>query len=165
MSGFRCQFCKGSLMKVHYPELYNMAHFFSLNVFTFIRAFFDNTICMKYIILYCTDISFVLEKHVSSTTPSAISKWPSSVPIWPYPVPIWPCLVPDWPCLIPNWPWFWLLVSTADFQMALLCSDLALPCSDLALPRSGLALPHSELALVLALSLHCRLTAKCILKK
>ena len=34
MSGFRCQFCKGSLMKVHYPKLYNMAHLFSLNVFT-----------------------------------------------------------------------------------------------------------------------------------
>ena len=26
-------FCKGSLMKVHYPKLYNMAHL-SLNVFT-----------------------------------------------------------------------------------------------------------------------------------
>ena len=35
MSGFRCQFCKGSLMKVHYPKLYNMAHLLlSLNVFT-----------------------------------------------------------------------------------------------------------------------------------
>ena len=33
MSGFRCQFCKGSLTKVHYPKLYNMAHL-SLNVFT-----------------------------------------------------------------------------------------------------------------------------------
>ena len=31
---FRCQFCKGSLMKVHYPKLYNMAHLLSLNVFT-----------------------------------------------------------------------------------------------------------------------------------
>ena len=26
MSGFCCQFYKGSLMKVHYPKLYNMAH-------------------------------------------------------------------------------------------------------------------------------------------
>ena len=26
MSGFRCQFCKGSLTKVHYPKLYNMVH-------------------------------------------------------------------------------------------------------------------------------------------
>ena len=34
MSGFRCQFCKGSLTKVHYPKLYNMAHLPSLNVFT-----------------------------------------------------------------------------------------------------------------------------------
>ena len=35
MSGFRCQFCKWSLMKVHYPKLYNMAHLLlSLNVFT-----------------------------------------------------------------------------------------------------------------------------------
>ena len=34
MSGFRCQFCKGSLRKVHYPKLYNMAHLLSLNVFT-----------------------------------------------------------------------------------------------------------------------------------
>ena len=32
MSGFRCQFCKGSLMKVHYPKLYNMAHLLALNV-------------------------------------------------------------------------------------------------------------------------------------
>ena len=31
MSDFRCQFCKGSLMKVHYPILYNMAHL-ALNV-------------------------------------------------------------------------------------------------------------------------------------
>ena len=29
---FCCQFCKGSLMKVHYPKLYNMAHLLSLNV-------------------------------------------------------------------------------------------------------------------------------------
>ena len=34
MSGFRCQFFKGSLTKVHYPKLYNMAHLLSLNVFT-----------------------------------------------------------------------------------------------------------------------------------
>ena len=34
MSDFRCQFCKGSLMKVHYPKFYNMAHLFSLNIFT-----------------------------------------------------------------------------------------------------------------------------------
>ena len=34
MSGFRCQFCKGSLTKVHYPKLYNMAHLLPLNVFT-----------------------------------------------------------------------------------------------------------------------------------
>ena len=32
MFGFRCQFCKGSLMKVHYPKLYNMAHLLALNV-------------------------------------------------------------------------------------------------------------------------------------
>ena len=32
MSGFHCQFCKGSLMKVHYPKLYNMAHLLALNV-------------------------------------------------------------------------------------------------------------------------------------
>ena len=32
MSGFRCQFRKGSLMKVHYPKLYNMAHLLVLNV-------------------------------------------------------------------------------------------------------------------------------------
>ena len=32
MSGFRCQFCKGSLTKVHYPKLYNMTHLLSLNV-------------------------------------------------------------------------------------------------------------------------------------
>ena len=32
MSGFRCRFCKGSLMKVHYPKLYNMAHPLALNV-------------------------------------------------------------------------------------------------------------------------------------
>ena len=32
MSGFRCQFCKGSLMKVHYPKLYNMANLLALNV-------------------------------------------------------------------------------------------------------------------------------------
>ena len=31
---FCCQFCKGSLMKVHYPKLYNMAQLLSLNVFT-----------------------------------------------------------------------------------------------------------------------------------
>ena len=34
MSGFRCRFCKGSLMKVHYPKLYNMAHLFTFNAFT-----------------------------------------------------------------------------------------------------------------------------------
>ena len=34
MSGFRCQFYKGSLTKVHYPKLYNMAHLLSFNVFT-----------------------------------------------------------------------------------------------------------------------------------
>ena len=33
MSGFRCQFYKGSLIKVHNPKLYNMAHLY-LNVFT-----------------------------------------------------------------------------------------------------------------------------------
>ena len=27
---FHCQFCKGSLMKVHYPKLYNMAHLLAL---------------------------------------------------------------------------------------------------------------------------------------
>ena len=32
MSDFRCQFCIGSLMKVHYPKLYNMAHLLALNV-------------------------------------------------------------------------------------------------------------------------------------
>ena len=32
MSGFRCRFCKGSMMKVHYPKLYNMAHRLALNV-------------------------------------------------------------------------------------------------------------------------------------
>ena len=32
MSGFRCQFCKGSLTKVHYPKLYNMAHLLAFNV-------------------------------------------------------------------------------------------------------------------------------------
>ena len=32
MSGFRYEFCKGSLMKVHYPKLYNMAHLLALNV-------------------------------------------------------------------------------------------------------------------------------------
>ena len=32
MSGFRCQICKGSLTKVHYPKLYNMAHLLALNV-------------------------------------------------------------------------------------------------------------------------------------
>ena len=31
MSSFRCQFCKGSLTKAHYPKLYNMAHLLSLN--------------------------------------------------------------------------------------------------------------------------------------
>ena len=34
MSGFRCQFSKGSLTRVHYPKLYKMAHLLSLNVFT-----------------------------------------------------------------------------------------------------------------------------------
>ena len=34
MSGFRCRFCKGSLLKVHYPKLYNMAHLFTFNAFT-----------------------------------------------------------------------------------------------------------------------------------
>ena len=29
---FRCQFCKGSLTKVHYPKLYNMAHLLAFNV-------------------------------------------------------------------------------------------------------------------------------------
>ena len=32
MSGFSCRFCKGSLMKVHYLKLYNMAHLLALNV-------------------------------------------------------------------------------------------------------------------------------------
>ena len=32
ISGFRCRFCEGSLMKVHYPKLYNMAHLLALNV-------------------------------------------------------------------------------------------------------------------------------------
>ena len=32
MSGFRCQFCEGSLMEVDYPKLYNMAHLLALNV-------------------------------------------------------------------------------------------------------------------------------------
>ena len=31
MSGFRCR----SLMKVHYPKLYNMAHLLALNVLLF----------------------------------------------------------------------------------------------------------------------------------
>ena len=34
MSDFRGQFCKGSLMKVHYPKLYNMAHFSRFECFT-----------------------------------------------------------------------------------------------------------------------------------
>ena len=32
MSGFLCQFCKGSLKKVHYPKLYSMVHLPALNV-------------------------------------------------------------------------------------------------------------------------------------
>ena len=32
MSGFRRWFCKGSLTKVHYPKLYNMAHLLAFNV-------------------------------------------------------------------------------------------------------------------------------------
>ena len=32
MSGFRCQFCKRSLTKVHYPKLYNMAHLLALDI-------------------------------------------------------------------------------------------------------------------------------------
>ena len=32
MSGFRCRFCKGSMTKVHYPKLYNMAHLLALYV-------------------------------------------------------------------------------------------------------------------------------------
>ena len=31
LSGFRSQFCKRSLMKVHYPKSYNMAHLLALN--------------------------------------------------------------------------------------------------------------------------------------
>ena len=38
MSGFRCRFCKGSLMKVHYPKLYNMAHLFTFNAFTDLKG-------------------------------------------------------------------------------------------------------------------------------
>ena len=58
MSGFRCQFCKGSLMKVHYPKLYNMAHL-SLNVFTaskgsnnYILSIFFNIFHMLSYVLY-----------------------------------------------------------------------------------------------------------------
>ena len=33
-SGFRCQFCDGSLMMIHYPKLCNMARALSLSVLT-----------------------------------------------------------------------------------------------------------------------------------
>ena len=32
MSDFPSRFCNGSLMKVHYPKLYNMAQLFTFNV-------------------------------------------------------------------------------------------------------------------------------------
>ena len=37
MSGFRRWFCKGSLTKVHYPKLYNMAHLLAFNVLPLLK--------------------------------------------------------------------------------------------------------------------------------
>ena len=67
MSGFRCQFCKGSLTKVHYPKLYNMAYL-SLNVFTaskgsnnYIRVFY-----FIYVVILMALWVYIIQKVFSS---------------------------------------------------------------------------------------------------
>ena len=59
MSGFHCQFCKGSLMKVHYPKLYNMAHLLALNV-----LLLPKDLIIIFILRNCQGIKPVLCIHV-----------------------------------------------------------------------------------------------------
>ena len=61
MSGFRCRFCKGSLMKVHYPKLYNMAHLLALNVLLLpkdLTIIFIRYICSEHMVSYKCVTSF-----------------------------------------------------------------------------------------------------------
>ena len=72
MSGFRCQFCKGSLMKVHYPKLYNMAHFLALNVLLLPK---DLTIIFIYMAITSPSASAVV--HNIHRRESLTSRWTS----------------------------------------------------------------------------------------
>ena len=46
---FYCQFCKGSLMKVHYPKLYNMAHLLALTI-----LLLPKDLTIMFICYYCS---------------------------------------------------------------------------------------------------------------
>ena len=72
MSGFRCKFCKGSLMKVHYPKLYNMAHFLALNVLLLPK---DLTIIFIYMTITSPSASAVV--HNIHRSESLTSRWTS----------------------------------------------------------------------------------------
>ena len=65
MSGFRCQFCKGSLTKVHYPKLYNMAHLIAFNVLLLPK---DLTIIFSCTIFYCFSYNQSINKDALSNT-------------------------------------------------------------------------------------------------
>ena len=71
MSGFRCRFCKGSLMKVHYPKLYNMAHLLALNVLLLPK---DLTIIFINNYFYLRAVSILKRKEMSNTMGSATEK-------------------------------------------------------------------------------------------
>ena len=64
MSGFHCRICKGSLMKVHYPKLYNMAHHLALNVLLLPK---DLTI-----IFYLRAVNTLMRKVMGHTAVSTI---------------------------------------------------------------------------------------------
>ena len=49
MSGFRCQFCKGSLMTVHYPKLRVMAHLLASNI-----LLLPKDLTITFICYYCS---------------------------------------------------------------------------------------------------------------
>ena len=80
MSGFRCQFCKGSLTKVHYPKLYNMAHLLSLNVLLLPK----NLTIIFYLMLYLESMKassymFIFKQLVASQVGSDCTSKPGLV--------------------------------------------------------------------------------------
>ena len=110
MSGFRCRFCKGSLMKVHYPKLYNMAHLLALNVLLLPK---DLTI----IFIPLWSICFIFLIHVFGVTCFAICPIYVHIYVW---ATEWPLL---WKQLLTR------LTASATFRRKLHLSKMS-PCPD-----------------------------------